>query len=238
MKKTLLLLFALASFLTGVSTSRAAIGCTLSNPARDLRALFPTMTSYREDIRDMTTMPDGRELYEMLKTRIGSDLDPIYEAFETPYTLYSVFQDEERIGYVHGVNVPGIGGVIQLFIAVDTSEGMIDKMAFQRLESLGGKALRARETRVQFLGLSLADFYKHDYYKAADPHNPADRIAALKAPPNLPEAALPDWQATLRGLRKNLILLDFFVFDRRYDPFYERAESARQKAAADTPGQP
>ena len=78
----------------------AAIGCTLSNPARDLKALFPAMTSYREDVKEMGKLPQGREAYEALRMRVGGDLDPVYEAFDTPYTLYSVFRGAERIGYV------------------------------------------------------------------------------------------------------------------------------------------
>jgi hypothetical protein len=208
---------------------RAAVGCTLSNPARDLKSLYPEMTSYREDVKELPKFPDGPALYEALKARVGGDLDAIYEAFETPYTLYSVFKDEGRIGYVHGVNVPGRGGVIQIFVAADPATAAITKLVFQRLESPGGKAMRAKETREQFAGLSLADFYKHDYYAAVDPGAAADRIAQIKPPAALPEAAKPDWEATLRGLRKNLILLDFFAFDRRHEPFYERARKAMEK---------
>jgi hypothetical protein len=209
--------------------SRAAVGCTLSNPARDLKSLFPEMTSYREDVKELPKFPQGRELYAALQVRIGGDLDPVYEAFETPYTLYSVFKGEERIGYVHGVNVPGRGGVIQVFVSAEPATGAISKLFFQRLESPGGAVLRAKETREQFNGLSLADFYKHDYYAAVEPGNAADKIARIKPPAALPEDAKPDWDATLRGLRKNLILLDIFAFDRRFEPFFKRAEEARQK---------
>jgi len=208
---------------------RAAIGCTLSNPARDLKALFPEMTSYREDVKELPKLQQGRELYEALKARVGGDLDPVYEAFETPYTLYSVFKGEARIGYVHGVNVPGRGGVIQVFVSADPATAAIGTFFFQRLESPGGSALRAKETRAQFAGLSLADFYKHDYFAAAEPGHASDKVARLVPPAALPDAAKPDWDATLRGLRKNLILLDFFAFDRRHEPFHQRAEEARKK---------
>jgi hypothetical protein len=116
--------------------------------------------------------------------------------------------------------------VIQVFVATGPADAAIQKLVFQRLESPGSAALRAKATREQFAGLTLADFYKHDYFAAADPGNAADRVAALKPPEALPEAAKPDWEATLRGLRKNLILLDFFAFDRRHEPFYERAQKA------------
>ena len=113
--------------------------------------------------------------------------------------------------------------------AADPATAEIRKFFFQRLESPGGAALRAKETREQFAGLSLADFYKHDYFAAADPGNASDKVARLKPPAAFPEAARPDWDATLRGLRKNLILLDLFAFDRRFEPFYQRAVEALKK---------
>ena len=229
MKRDVMLLL-VAAVLAAPAVSCAAVGCTLNNPARDLKMFFPEMTSYREDVKEMPKFPDGKEMYAALKARIGRDLDPVYETYNTPYSLYSVFKGEVRIGFVHGVNVPGIGGVIQIFISTDPATGVIEKLSFQRLESLGGKALRTKETREQFVGLSMADFYKHDYYAVADPSNAADKVAAIKPPDTLPEAAKPDWEATLRGVRKNLILLDFFAFDRRHEPFYERAEAAKKNA--------
>lgn len=207
----------------------AAIGCTLSNPARDLQTLFPGMTSYREDVKELAKLPDGRAAYEALKDRVGGDLDPVYEAFDTPYTLYSVFKGAEKIGYVHGVNVPGRGGVIQIFLALDPETAVLRRMFYQRLESPGGSALRNPAVTGQFTGLSLADFYKHDYFAAADPGNAADAVGRIAPPADLTEAARPDWDATLRGVRKNLILLDIFAYDRRHEPFYERAVAAQNE---------
>jgi hypothetical protein len=220
---------ALAALALAPLASDAAVGCTLSNPARDLKSLYPEMTSYREDVKELPKFPNGAELYQALKTRVGGDLDPVYEAYDTPYTLYSVFKGDARLGYVHGVNVPGRGGVIQVFVSADPASAAITKFFFQRLESPGGAALRAKETRAQFVGLSLADFYKHDYFAAAEPGHASDKVARLKPPAALPEVARPDWDATLRGLRKNLILLDMFAYDMRHEPFYKRAEEARQK---------
>ena len=63
----------------------------------------------------------------------------------------------------------------------------------------------------------------------ADPGNEADAVGRLAPPSGLPEAARPDWEATLRGVRKNLILLDLFAFDRRHEPFHERAVAAKKE---------
>jgi len=206
----------------------AAIGCTLSNPAEDLKYLYPEMTSFKEDLMEFPKLKDGAVLFKGLRARLGSDLDPIYETYETPYTVYSVFKGSEKIGVVHGVNVPGKGGVIQVFLATDPATAAIKNFFFQRLESPAARQLRAKEFRTQFNGLTLADFYKHDYYAAADPGAKADKVAAIQMPV-LDAAGKPDYQAALRGIRKNLVLLDCFVYGRRFEPFFERAQKATKK---------
>src|SRR5215469_6349910 len=114
-----LLLAALPQNLSG------AIGCTLSNPAEDLKYLYPEMTTYKEELMEFPKMKDGAALFKGLRARLGSDLDPIYETYETPYTVYSIFKGPAKIGIVHGVNVPGKGGVIQVFVAADPGTGAI-----------------------------------------------------------------------------------------------------------------
>jgi len=226
MKKTIGLLAAL--LLAAPQSALAAIGCTLSNPSQDLKYLFPEMSSYKEELKELPRMKDGPALFLALKERLGSELDPLYETFETPYTVYSVFAGKEKVGVVHGVNVPGKGGVIQVFLSSDPETGAIKRFFFQRLESPAARALKSKGFRAQFEGLTLADFYKHDYYAAADPGAQADKIAKIK-PPELGPSGRPDYDASLRGLRKNLILLDFFVYGRRFEPFYERAKQAKGK---------
>ncbi len=206
----------------------AAIGCTLSNPAEDLKYLFPKMTTFKEELKEFPRLKDGASLYKGLKARLGSDLDAIYESYETPYTVYSVFEGSTRIGIVHGVNVPGKGGVIQVFLATDPTTAVIQNFFFQRLESPAARQLRNKDFRAQFNGLTLADFYKHDYYAIASPGVMADKLAAIK-PPAIAQAGLADYNASLRGLRKNLILLDYFVYDKRFEPFFERAQQAASK---------
>lgn len=206
----------------------AAIGCTLSNPSQDLKYLFPEMSSYQEELKEFSRLKDGAELFQALKERLGGDLDPIYETYETPYTLYSVYRGRAKIGVVHGVNVPGKGGVIQIFLSTDPKTAEIRRFFFQRLESPAAKALRGRDFRAQFEGLTLADFYKHDYYAAAHPGAAADKVGKITAPALSPKEK-PDHQASLRGIRKNLILLDFFVYNRRFEPFFERAKAAKAK---------
>jgi len=216
-------ILAICSFLA--TDAGAAVGCTLTNPAQDLKFLFPEMTTYKEEVRQFDQMKNGRALFDELKERLGSDLDPVYETFETPYTLYTIFNGEKNIGYVHGVNVPGEGGVIQIFMSVDPATGAILRMFFQRIESLSAKALKKKDFLAQFNGLTLADFYKHDYFAVAEPASTNDRVAQIKSP--IPEGQVSaDYTAALRGVRKNLILIDIFVFNSKNEPFYRKAQEA------------
>lgn len=210
------------------SQARAAIGCTLSNPAQDLKYLFPDMTTYKEEVRELDRMKDGRTLFKNLRERLGSDLDPVYETYETPYTVYLVFKGSALIGIVHGVNVPGKGGVIQVFVSTDPDNGAIRNFFFQRIESPAAKALKSRSFRTQFSGLTLADFYKHDYFKVADPASDKDKVGRIAAP-DVGAGGQQDYQASLRGLRKNLILLDMFVFNLKYEPYYQRTRESLAK---------
>jgi len=217
------------------SDAMAAVGCTLSNPAQDIKFLFPEMTTYKEEVRQFDQMKNGKELFAELKERLGSDLDQVYETFETPYTLYTVFNGEKIIGYVHGVNVPGEGGVIQIFMSVDPGTGDILRMFFQRIESLVAKALKKKDFLGQFNGLSLADFYKHDYFTVVEPASTNDKIAQIKSP--IPEGqASRDYTAALRGVRKDLILLDIFVYNLKNEPFYKKAreELAKKRKEKET----
>ena len=230
--KPLTVILATAAVLAAAARADAAVGCTLSNPARDLKYLCPTMTTYREEVRQLDTMKGGKEMFEALKERLGSDLDPAYETFETPYTLYTVFRGEEVIGIVHGVNVPGKGGVIQIFLAMDPKTAEIRRLIFQRLESPAAKVLKAREFCAQFEGLTLADFYKHDYFAVADPKSEKDKVGRIANPVKGAEGQ-EDFHAAVRGVRKDLILLDLFVYERRHEPFFERAKEALAKLKAE-----
>ena len=209
-----------------------AIGCTLSNPSEDLKYLYPEMTTFKEELMEFPKLKDGAVMFKGLRARLGSDLDPIYETYETAYTVYSVFKGSAKIGVVHGVNVPGKGGVIQVFLATDPKTAEITNFFFQRLESPAARQLRSKEFRGQFTGLTLADFYKHDYYAATDPGAKSDKVAAVR-PPALDPSGRPDYEAAVRGLRKNLILLDFFVYGRRFEPYFERAQQAVHKTSKD-----
>jgi len=216
----------LALYCPGPRVADAAVGCTLTNPAQDLKYLFSDITSYKEELRNLSKMKDGKALYAALKERLESDLDPVYETYETPYTVYVIFKGSDILGYVHGVNVPGQGGVIQVFLSADPKTGTVRRVFFQRIESAASRAFRSKDFADQFRGLTLADFYNHDLYRSADPGSEKDVVGRIKNPaPN----EKSDFNAALRGVRKNLILLDFFVYDRKFEPSYRRVREALSK---------
>lgn len=226
--KYMFLIIILASLVVPV-TVWGAIGCTLNNPAQDLKFLYPEVTSFKEEVREFRQFPEGQKLYDELKLRLGSDLDQVYEAFDTPYTVYTVFKGSDLIGIVHGVNVPGRGGVIQVFLATDPKSGEIVNFFFQRLESPEAKALKNKDFRRRFNGLTLADFYKHDYFAAVEPENKGDRVREILASAGEGRQG-SDFASSLRGIRKNLILLDMFIYNRRFEPFFQRtAELLKNK---------
>jgi hypothetical protein len=231
MKNAFLLLA--MTLLAAPQAVHAAIGCTLSNPAEDLKYLYPEMSTYKEELFEFPRLKDGATLFKALRERLGRNLDPIYETYETAYTVYSIYRGPEKIGIVHGVNVPGKGGVIQVFLSMDPKTAAIRSFFFQRLESPAARQLRSKEFRGQFEKLTLADFYKHDYYVAVDPKAKADKVAAIQ-PPVLDAGGRPDYEASLHGIRKNLILLDFFVYARRFEPYFERARQAADRAKKPT----
>jgi hypothetical protein len=202
----------------------AAIGCTLTNPAQDLRFVFPDMTSYKEDVVTFSSLANGEYQFKELESRIGRETDPVFDRIDTPYTVYSIFRGAEKIGIVHGVNIPGKGGVIQLFLSVDPSTRGIRQIFFQRLESPASKLFRDKPFRIQFEGLSLADWYMHDYYREKDPSNSRHKIAQIHPPKDLSEESLIDYYAIMQGVRKNLVILDLLLFQRASDQYFLRAQ--------------
>ena len=46
-----------------------AIGCTLSNPAEDLKYLYPEMTTYKEELQEFPRMKNGAELFKGLRAK-------------------------------------------------------------------------------------------------------------------------------------------------------------------------
>ena len=175
------------------SISFAAVGCTLNDPDRDVRRIFPKSTGYRTDFITIEEK-GGEELEKELEERLQDKLDTIYETSDVPYAYYTVLKGKEMIGRVHGVNQKGMYGGMQIILATDLESAIID-CYYQKISSPEASKFRDASFTRQFIGLKLDDFFDKDIVKKIE--DPSENSAQ-------------DFNATLRGMKKNLILLDAF----------------------------
>jgi hypothetical protein len=196
-------------FLLCVLPLLAAVGCELNDPDRDVKRLFPHSTGYRT-IYASILGKGGAALMQQVERRLGDSFKGLFETADVPYTLYRIFRGQETIGYIHGVNQKGRYGGIQPVLALD-SEGRILAFYFQKLTNNHARLLRAPEFGRQFIGLNLRDFDGYDV--ASGRSVPGSRIAAIRNPS--PKAE-DDFRATLRAVKKNLILCDEFLLGNRF----------------------
>ena len=193
----------------------AAVGCELNDPDRDVKRLFPTSSGYKTVYASILGK-GGSPMLKRVEERLGDRFKGLFETADVPYTLYRIFKGDEVIGYIHGVNQKGRYGGIQAVLALDT-EGRILAFYYQRLTNNQAKLLRDAEFGKQFVGLDLRDFDRYDV--ASGSAEAGSRIAAVKNPA---PGAEDDFRATLRAVKKNLILCDEFLLGNR---FLERGKS-------------
>jgi hypothetical protein len=181
----------------------AAVGCTLNDPDRDIRRIFPEATGYRTGFVTIAER-GGKALATKIETRLGEALDPVYEAIDVAYAYYTVLKGEAVIGFVHGVNQKGKYGGMQIILATDL-KGAIVGFYYQKMTSPEAGRFRSDAFTGQFKGLTVADF---DLYRSARAEDRArSPVNRIKDPSKKnPE----DFRATLRGVMKNLILLEEF----------------------------
>lgn len=199
MKKIIIVLCALLA----AAPSFAAVGCDLNDPDRDVARLFPGSTGFKTRYVSVK-QAGGQPLLEKIEKRLGDKFRGLYETMDVPYTLYDIYRNKEIVGYIHGVNQKGEYGGIQVFLALDKA-GTVKAFYIQKLTSRAARDLRSKEFGAQFEGLALKDF------AAYDPAAAAGAPEKLKAPAK----AGKDFQAVLRAVKKNLILLDEFVFSKK-----------------------
>ena len=188
----------------------AAVGCTLNNPDRDIRVLFPESTSYKTHFE--TILENGGEpVAQEVEGKLGDKLDSDYETLDVPYAYYQVFKGHETIGYVFGVNQRGEYGTAQIILATDKS-GKILNFYYQALRSPNKDSFTNTDFTFQFIGKTLADFYYHSAYKGTT----KDPLGNITDPTGQND---PDFHNTIRGMKKNLILFDMFFLNRAYDAY-------------------
>jgi len=203
------LLFSLILLLASATQTYGAVGCDLNDPDRDVARLFPGSTGYKTSYLSIA-QKGGEGLLAKIEERLGDKFHGLYETTDVPYTLYDIYQGKQKIGYIHGVNQKGQYGGIQVFLALNL-DGAIKSFYFQKLTSKFGKQLRDPKFGQQFVGLSLKDFY--DYDVSSGKATGAGRVEQIENPAPQAEA---DFRAALRAVKKNLILMDEFVFGNRY----------------------
>jgi hypothetical protein len=189
--------------LTGASVSWAAVGCDLNDPDRDVAKLFPESTGYKT-VYVSIDRRGGEPLLAKVETTLGDKFHGIYETIDVPYTIYEIFNGKKKVGYIHGVNQKGQFGGIQVFVALDL-EGHIKAFYIQKMTSQYAGKLRDAKFGKQFIGLTLKDFEQYDVVSG----KASGRIEGIKNP--APEAE-GDFRAALRATKKNLVLMDEFVY--------------------------
>jgi len=199
----LISMFFLLALVALASPALAAVGCDLNNAEHDVPRLFPESTSYKTVYLSIQKR-GGVPLLKRIEGRLGVQYLPLYAPIDVPYTLYEVYRDQKKIGYIHGVNQKGQFGGIQVFVAQDLT-GRVKTFYLQKIT--GSAASKFREARFarKFEGVTLRDFDSYDPVRAKG----TGRIAEIANPS--PELET-DFYGILRGLKKNLVLMDEFVF--------------------------
>ena len=193
-----------------------AMGCSLRDPDRDVRRLFPGSTGYRTVFITIEER-GGRTLLKRIEEKLGDTFEPVYETIDVPYAFYTILKGTTIIGYIHGVNQKGEFGGLQLILATDP-DGRITGFYYQRISSPEGKKYRDRNFTDRFKGLTLADFYHYDTKKGCVDDTPSP-LSGIKNPAGRNDI---DFKATMRGLKKNLIIFDEFIGGNRHDDIYEK----------------
>jgi len=200
------LVLAALTFILLVASSGAvwaAVGCDLNDPDRDVARLFPESTGYKT-IYTSIAQKGGEKLLAKIEAGLGDRFHGIYETIDVPYTIYEIYSSKKRIGYIHGVNQKGQYGGIQVFLVLDL-EGRIKGFYIQKMTSRHAGKLRDAAFGRQFIGLTIREFTDYD----AATGKAGGKIAGIKNP--APEAEA-DFRAALRAAKKNLVLMDEFVY--------------------------
>jgi len=194
---------ALLAILLAGGAAWGAVGCDLNDPDRDVSRLFPESTGYKTIYTSVQQRGGGKLLAE-IEAKLGDNFHGLYETIDNPYTIYEIYTNKKKLGYIHGVNQKGQFGGIQVFLALDL-DGRIKAFYIQKMTSQYAGKLRDPKFGRQFVGLDLGDFEHYDVVSG----KASGKINEIGNP--APEAEA-DFRASLRATKKNLILMDTFVF--------------------------
>jgi hypothetical protein len=188
-------------FALGSGLAWGAEGCDLNRPDRDVEKLFPESTGYKPVVLSIQKL-GGDKLLGQLEEKLRTELRGTFEMIDMVYTIYVIYANNEKIGYIHGVNQKGRYGGIQLFLALDLDQ-RIKSFYIQKMSGAYVDKFTDKNFGKQFVGLNLADFNKYEVATG----EATGKVAAIKNP--APEADY-DFKRILRGTKKNLILINEF----------------------------
>jgi len=211
-KHIFVLIILLLSIAIPLDSVLAAVGCELNDPDRDIIRIFPSSTGYKTEYNTVKEN-GGPALMREAEKKLGDTLDPVYETMDVPYAYYTVLKGKDAIGLVHGLNQKGEFGGMQIILATDLNGAIVD-FYYQKLSSPEARKFDSKSFTDQFKGLTLADFYI--YKKTPKEKQAATKVGKIQDPS---ANSHNDFLATLRGVMKNLILLDIFKLNRKYDAF-------------------
>jgi hypothetical protein len=202
--------------LSGQSIAFGAIGCDLNNPDRDVERLFPKSTGYKA-IYTSIKEKGSEKLVEIVEARLGDKNYRDYWGLYDSYTIYEVFAGKNKIGYIHGVNQKGRYGGLQIFLVLDL-KGIVMDFYIQKMNNQYAAQYRDAKFGKQFVGFSIKDFYQEHMTNGET----SGKVAGIKNP--VPSERI-DFTAILKAVKKNLILMDIFVFS-------AESEQSRQEAVS------
>src|SRR6185369_839646 len=137
-----------------------AVGCDLNEPDRDVKRLFPGSTGFKAATLEIQKV-GGQQLLAKIEARLRDKLHGLYETIDEPYTIYVVYANKKKIGYIHGVNQKGRYGGIQIFLALDIDQ-RIKSFYIQKMSGEYAGKFRDKEFASQFVGLTVGDFDQYD----------------------------------------------------------------------------
>ncbi len=197
------ILLALVLSLAAASVVLAAVACDLNDADRDVPRLFRESTSYKVVYVSIGER-GGAPLLKRIENRLGSAYLQLYAPIDVPYTLYEIYRNKEKVGYIHGVNQKGQFGGIQIFMAQDLA-GKVKSFYIQKISGKSAGKFREAAFVKKFVGISLKDFDSYDPVSGKG----SGKIAEI---PNPAPEMETDFYGVLRGLKKNLVLMNEFVF--------------------------
>ena len=95
---TLLLFFSVIFLLSIYANSFAAVGCSLDDPDRDVKRLFPESSGYLSKFITLKEI-GGQGLQNKLEEKLGDKFDVVYEDLDVPYVYYTILKGKDNLMY-------------------------------------------------------------------------------------------------------------------------------------------